>query len=231
MEEKSQNPFLIPAAIIVAGVLIAFAIIYTVSAPKKNTEKGTGAVTASEAGTISGDLTGDGQVLGNPAALVVIVEFADFQCPFCGRFFKEAEPKIIENYVRAGKAKFVYRDFAFLGPESEWAASASRCAADQNKFWEYHDYLFSHQNGENQGAFSKDNLKRFAAELKLNSAGFNDCLDKDKYLEAVRKSTAGGQSLGVNGTPATFINGQLTQGAVPYERFQSIIEEKLKNSR
>ena len=82
-----------------------------------------------------------------------------------------------------------YWHVAFLGEESQWAAEASECAADQDKFWEYHDKLFASQNGENQGAFNKDNLKQFAADLKLDTAAFNECLDSGKYTQAVQEQT------------------------------------------
>jgi protein-disulfide isomerase len=121
-----------------------------------------------------------------------------------------------------------YQHFAFLGDESFWAAEASECAADQDKFWEYHDYLFINQNGENQGAFVKDNLKRFAADLGLDTALFNTCLDSGKYAEAIQTQTAASQSLGVRSTPAFVINGQPLVGAQPFDVFQQYIEAQLK---
>ena len=105
--------------------------------------------------------------LGNPQAKVAIVMYEDFQCPFCGRFFSDSEQIIRDTYVKNGQVQYIYRDFAFLGTESEKASEAARCAADQGKFWQYHDYLFTHQNGENQGNFSSLNLKLFAKELGL----------------------------------------------------------------
>lgn len=102
----------------------------------------------------------DANVMGNKDAQVSIVEFADFQCPYCGRHHELVEPTILNEYVKTGKANFVYKHLAFLGQESVFAAVAAECAADQGKFWEYHDYLFEHQNGENQGAFNKDKLDR-----------------------------------------------------------------------
>lgn len=105
--------------------------------------------------------------LGNPQAKVALIFYADFQCPFCGKFFKETEQSIQNTYVKDGKVQLAYRDFAFLGPESIRSAEAARCAGEQNKFWEYHDYLFTHQKGENQGNFSDLYLKSFAGELKL----------------------------------------------------------------
>ena len=106
-------------------------------------------------------------VLGNQNAPITIVLYVDFQCPFCGKFFKETEQTVLANYVKDGKVKLVSRDFAFLGDESLKSAEATRCANDQGKFWEYHDYLFTHQKGENRGDFSNLNLKTFAKELGL----------------------------------------------------------------
>ncbi|MBI2640627.1 MAG: thioredoxin domain-containing protein [Candidatus Sungbacteria bacterium] len=219
------NPYLIPGAIIVAGALIGAAVLYT-SSPRSAVPQGTAAVGASP-NIVPADLAGSAPYLGNPDAPVTLIEFGDFQCPFCGRFFHTTEPQIIEQYVKTGKARFVYRDFAFLGPESEWAAMAAECANEQGKFWQYHDYLYNNQRGENEGAFSKENLKAFARAIGLSEAQFGSCLDSDKYLEAVRRDTDDGRSAGVNGTPATFVNGRLIQGAVPFAQFQKIIEEEL----
>ncbi|MES2315558.1 MAG: thioredoxin domain-containing protein [Patescibacteria group bacterium] len=105
--------------------------------------------------------------VGNPQAAVTIIMYEDFQCPFCGRFFQDSEKSIRSIYVKDGTVQFVYRDFPFLGAESYKSAEAASCANEQGKFWEYHDYLYSHQMGENQGAFSDTNLKSFAGTLKL----------------------------------------------------------------
>jgi protein-disulfide isomerase len=114
--------------------------------------------------------------------------------------------------------------FAFLGLESQWAGEASECAADQNAFWEYHDFLFDSQNGENQDAFNKDNLKAFAEQLGLEIGTFNECLDSGKYTEIVQQETAWAQSLGVQSTPTFVLNGQGIVGAQPFEVFQQAID-------
>lgn len=224
---QGSSPYLIPGAIIVAGAIVGIAIIYT-SSPRIAPSAGTAALGAVQKVAVPTDLAGSAPSLGNPDAPVTIVEFGDFQCPFCGRFFQTTEKQIIEQYVKTGKARFVYRDFAFLGPESEWAANAAECANEQGKFWQYHDYLYNNQQGENEGAFSKDNLKSFARALGLNAQQFDSCLDGDKYTEAVRRDTEEGRGAGVSGTPGTFINGRLIQGAVPFAQFQAVIEEELK---
>ncbi len=124
-----------------------------------------------------------------------------------------------------------YWHVAFLGEESQWAAEASECAGDQDKFWEYHDKLFTSQNGENQGAFNKDNLKQFAADLKLDTAAFNECLDSGKYTQAVQEQTGIANQLGVNSTPAFIINGYPVLGAQPFDAFQKIIDGELSATK
>lgn len=165
--------------------------------------------------------------LGDKNAKVEVVEFGDFQCPFCGKFYTEVEKQLIKDYVDTGKVKFAFRHYAFLGQESTDAAIASECANEQGKFWEYHNYLYENQQGENQGAFSKDNLKKFAASLGLNTSQFNTCLDSGKYAKNVTDDFADGQKAGVSGTPATFINGQLVSGAQPYTSFKTVIDQEL----
>lgn len=189
------------------------------------------------------ELSTGGFSKGNPNAKVAFIEFADYQCPFCERFFSQVEPQLFKDYVDSGKARFIYHDFAFLDQgtqtkESHWASEAARCAADQNKFWDYHDYLFSHQGQENSGAFSKENLKKFAAAVGLNQSQFNNCLDSDKYLSAVDQDTQLGQTVGVSGTPTTFVNAKMmavnsggswqSVGAAPYNFFQNEIDQALK---
>jgi protein-disulfide isomerase len=183
--------------------------------------------------------------LGSKDAKVTVVIFEDFQCPFCGAFagldekmiknmqaqdatWQPALSNIKKDYVDTGKVRLVWKDYPFLGDESKWSAIAARCAQDQGKFWEYHDYLFSHQNGENQGSFSKDNLKKFAATLGLNTQTFNNCVDSNKYDAKPAEWVAFGQSVGVSGTPGTFVNGTLISGAAPYSTFKSAIDAALK---
>jgi protein-disulfide isomerase len=116
-------------------------------------------------------------------------------------------PAIEQEFVATGKIRTIYRHFAFLGPESFWAAEASECANDQGKFWEMHDAIYANQQGENQGAFSKENLKRFAQEINLNVTLFNDCLDNGKYAAKVRSDSAAAQAAGIRGTPTFILNG------------------------
>ncbi len=113
---------------------------------------------------------------------------------------------------------------AFLGPESGWAAEASECADEQGAFWAFHDKLFATQAGENKGAFSKENLKRSAAALKLNSTAFDACLDSGKYASLIKTDTDMLRSLGVETTPTFLINGRVIAGALPFQQFKDVIE-------
>ena len=133
----------------------------------------------------------------------------------------------MQQYVQSGKVTFVYKHTAFLGQESEWSAQAAECAADQNKFWDYHDTLFKQQNGENQGAFTKDKLIGFAQQLELDINKFTPCLNNDETLARVKADTQEGQQASVSGTPRFFINGQRIVGAQPYSAFQIAIEKAL----
>lgn len=165
--------------------------------------------------------------LGDPAAKVTVVEFADFQCPYCGKFQQEVYPLIKQEYVDTGKASFVYLDFTFLGDESKFAAQAAKCAAEQGKFWEYHDKLFNSQRGENQGAFAVAKLKGFARGIVPNTFAFSQCLDSKKYAQAVADETALGRTAGVAATPTVLVNGKLVVGALPYAEFKQEIDAAL----
>jgi protein-disulfide isomerase len=159
--------------------------------------------------------------VGNPSAPVTIVEFSDFQCPFCQR----AAPTLKEVRAKYGdKVRVVWKDFPLttIHPQAFKAAEAGRCAAEQNKFWELHDQMFG-----NQQALQPDNLKKYAADIGLDSGKFNECLDSSKYAEAVRNGVAAGQKLGVNSTPTLYINGRVLQGAQPLEAFSALIDDEL----
>ncbi|OHA01027.1 MAG: hypothetical protein A3C11_00945 [Candidatus Sungbacteria bacterium RIFCSPHIGHO2_02_FULL_49_12] len=226
----APNNLLVPGAIIVAGVLIALAVLYSGGFRSPSNAGGGKPADGGTAGAgqkTNAEIASDGPALGSPDAPVVVVEFSDFQCPFCGKFHQEVEQKLLNDYVKTGKVQFVYRNFAFLGPESVDAAAAALCANDQGKFWLYHDYLFSHQQGENQGAFAKDKLKSFAAAIGLNTSQFNSCFDSQKYTEKVNKDKADAVALGVNATPTTFVNGVQIQGAVPYAQFKQAVDQAL----
>lgn len=137
------------------------------------------------------------------------------------------KPALFQEYVDTGKVNFVYKHMAILGQESIWAAEAAECAANQGKFWEYHDLLFSRQSGENQGAFTKDKLLTLASELKLDMTQFEPCLQNDQTRDRVQADTQEGQQVNVRGTPTFFVNGRAVVGALPLQDFRSVIEQAL----
>lgn len=226
--QKSVRDFSLPASILVGALLIAGAVIYATGSKNIGQPAGLVEVVGQK------DLADDDVILGDPDAPVTIVEFGDYQCPFCGRFFSQIEPRIREEYIKTGKAKMIYRDFAFLGPESQGAALASQCAAEQSKFWAYHDEIYKAEIAdgvENNGNLSAAFLKSLASRLGLDGKQFGSCLDSQKYKKEIQKDYDDAVSAGVRGTPSSFINGKPASGLVPYETLQTLIEEALKSSR
>jgi protein-disulfide isomerase len=165
--------------------------------------------------------------LGNPDAKVTVIEFADFQCPFCGQWQKEIYPSFKSNYIDNGKIRFVFWNYAFLGEESYKAAEAALCAKDQNKFWDFHDQLYAQQKDENKGTFSDSNLKNLAQKLGLDTSSFNSCFDKRIYKSTVESETARGVELGVASTPTLYINGLKYEGLLKWENYKQAIETEL----
>ena len=168
---------------------------------------------------------GPGPSKGSPDAPVTIVEFSDFQCGYCRKFWQETLPRIEEKYIRTGKVRFVYRHLAILGAASVQAAMAAECAHEQGKFWPYHDRLFA---SSGLFPFSTGNLKRYAEELRLDTAQFGSCLDAERPREKVERETLVGRAIGMTGTPGFLINRGRLIGAQPYEVFEEIIEDLLK---
>lgn len=157
-----------------------------------------------------------GTKLGNDDAPVKITEFEDFQCPFCLQYSTDQEPQIIRELVETGKVQIEYRHLPILGVESVNAALASQCAANQDKFWQYHNLLFLIQakagqataEKKNVGRFSDDNLKKFAKDLGLDSAKFDECYDTRATLDLVLQQQRDANQFGITGTPGFLINGQ-----------------------
>ena len=163
-------------------------------------------------------------IKGQTNAPVTILEFSDYQCPFSARFYSQVLPEIEKNYVKTGKARFVYRDYPLpFHQNAQKAAEASECAAEQGKFWEYHDTLF-----ENQKDLETASLKKYAKNLGLDTAKFDSCLDSGKMASEVKKDTEDAAKYGVSGTPCFFVNGWRVSGAMPYNSFEEMIEKELK---
>jgi protein-disulfide isomerase len=157
---------------------------------------------------------------GPATAPVQIVEFSDFQCPFCSRVVDTV--KKIED-VYGDKVRVVFKQFPLpMHNQAAKAAEAAECAREQGKFWEMHDKLFA-----NQRALAPENLKQYAADLTLDKDKFAACLDQSKMKDGIAKDMAAGSAAGVTGTPAFFVNGRFVSGAVPFENFKQLIDEEL----
>jgi protein-disulfide isomerase len=164
----------------------------------------------------------DDPAWGPEDAPVVMVEFSDFQCPFCGRFYQETYPRLRETY--GDRIRFVYRDLPLpqIHPDAILAAQAAECADEQGAFWEYHDLIFS-----NQQDLSRTALGSFATQLELDTEAFNQCLDSGRYEQEIASDMQAASSYGIRGTPTFFINGRPIVGAQPFEVFAAVIDEEL----
>lgn len=233
-KQSAANPYLVPFSILVAGLIVAGAVVYSRgqiafplganagnSGQGKDTLAGNLPSPENNQGPVAFNITQDDHIRGNFSAPVTLVEFSDFECPFCERHFPTMN-KILSDYQ--GKARLVYKHFPLsIHPNSQKAAESSECAAEQGKFWQYHDKLFQ---GQPTG-FSTEKFKQWARDLGLDSGRFDSCLDSGKYASKVKKDYQEGISKGVNGTPATFVNGQLISGAYPYDTFKQAIDALL----
>lgn len=234
-EKRTPDRFL-PLSILAAGIMVSGSIIYMVGKSSHavpgagNVPTPPGAPAAAAGG--APQISGRDVILGDPKAPVTFIEYGDYQCPFCGRFFTQVEPQIRENYVKTGKARMVFKNFQFLGPESTAAAEAAECAKDQSKFWAYHDALYTAEvadGHENSGNLTRDLFLKLAGDIKMDTAAFATCIDSNKYANQVSKDTADAQTAGVNSTPTSFVNGQKLQGALPYAQFAVAIDNALKS--
>ena len=179
--------------------------------------------------TIPAGLEND-RTLGSASAPVTIDVWADFQCPFCDQFARNVEPRIITDFVATGQAKLVAHDYSFIGSrsspdESTDAAVAARCAGQDGKYWEYAEYLWANQGGENSGAFVRQRLDQIATAVGLDLAKFDQCLSDPPIRAAVATETAQGASLGITGTPTVFVNGQKYPTVPTYEQLATLIRQ------
>ncbi len=223
-----NKEYFLPVSILVAAVLVAGAVIYSAGVSTPSGEQ-TGDEPVVEKSDIL-NLNSNDVILGDPNAPVTVVEYSDFQCPFCGRFFSQTVSRLKSEYIASGKVKFVYRHFAFLGPESKAAALAVECAKDQGKFWEMHDNVFNEEiadGKEHNGNLNEETFLRLAKDIGLNTGEYQSCLDDEKYAGKVSRDYASAQVVGVRATPTIFVNGEKVEGALPFEQFKSLVEKYL----
>lgn len=234
---QSQANNLIPLSIIIAGMLIALSIYFvnqkndqTVNFGAKPYENSVAYYNNEENNYLAGPqgntanitILDNDHIRGNKDAKVTLVEFSDFQCPFCKKM-KPTLDKLLNEY--SNQVRLVYKHFPLdsIHPFARKAAEASECAGEQDKFWEYHDALFAVQD---QG-FSLERFRQIAADLKLNIDQFNDCLNSSKYANKVEEDYQLGIKNQVNGTPTTFINGIRVEGAQSFESVKLVIDRLL----
>ena len=182
--------------------------------------------------------TDNDPIIGNPNAPITIIEFSDFQCPFCAKFHIQTLPKIMDEYIKEGTVKLVFRDFPIqsIHPNALPASVAAECANEQGKFKEMHDKLFDKQNEWNNK--NTDNViisfNQYALEIGLEEEKFDSCLKNGKYIEEIQKDLYDGKAYGISGTPGFFIGNDKIgfvelKGAQPFESFKKVIDSQLKN--
>ena len=230
---NNKASYVLSGSILVAALLIAGSVFYSRGlgvSDKADVGGGTGSDPKDAPDNLITKidmdvLTDDDAVRGDKNAPVTMVEFSDYECPFCERHFTQTHPQIIKEYVDTGKVKIVFRDFPLpFHPNAQKAAEAAECAGEQDKYWEMHDKLF-----QNQSALGIDKLKQYAKDLGLDASKFNQCLDSGAMASEVKKDAEDGSAVGINGTPGFIINGTLVSGAQPFSAFKTVIDAALKN--
>jgi protein-disulfide isomerase len=168
---------------------------------------------------------GDPLALGDVDAPVLMIEWADFQCPFCGSFARDTKPELLDRYVEEGVLRIEWRDFAILGEESQTAALGARAAAEQGAFWEMHDEIFAEDRERNAGHLDEESLTEMAGDLGLDVEQFTDDFGDPAHVEAAEEDLQLGETLGITGTPAFLINGRPLIGGQPTEVFIEAIDQ------
>jgi protein-disulfide isomerase len=167
-------------------------------------------------------------ILGSDSAPITIIEFGDYQCEQCYKWYHNTKDSIVQNYIETGKANLIFVDFPILGRDSPKAAAATYCAEEQGKYWEYHDLLYNFQEGVDSGWANSERLKAFAQSLELDEELFNSCVDSGKFAKRVQFNFNEAKKQGANGTPTFIIvnseGQQKIGGAQPYSVFQKVLD-------
>jgi protein-disulfide isomerase len=178
--------------------------------------------------SVRADVAEGRYIIGDKDAQVTLVEFADYQCPFCKRYFDQTEQQVIDQYVKTGKVRYSVRHFPLsFHQNAQKASEAVECAGQQDKFWKMHKILFQNSQADGTGLNTPD-LKKYAADIGLDAGTFNQCLDSGATTAIVQKDFQEGSAVGVSGTPSFFINGQQLVGAQPFSSFQQAIDAALQ---
>ena len=186
------------------------------------------------AGSVNFDIPPFAKFRGSDSAKINLVEFGDYQCPFCKRFFDQTEPTLMKEYVNTGKTRFYFLDVSIVGADSITLGQASWCADEQGKYYEYHDYIYSNQGQENSGWGTPDKVKNLAKGIPgLDIEKFSACLDSKKYESRSQQLTKFASQIGLTGTPTMFVGNpemgytKIT-GAQPYSSFKQVIDTYLQ---
>lgn len=219
----------IPASIIIAGLLISGTIFLTREGSPLAKNKD---IKKNDTGNIESavKVNSNDHILGNKNAEVTVIEYSDFQCPFCRLFWKNTYSQLKKEYIDTGKIQFVYRHFPLdIHPLAVPSAKGVECAAEQGKFWEFHDKFFQEQEKLGQGTvqYTVADIKKWAGQIGLKNA-FNQCLDSDKYSERVNSDLNTGREAQISGTPTFFVNGVPLIGAQPFSAFKTAIDSALE---
>lgn len=223
LESKSSK-----TKFIIIGVIVAMAIGISATISTNNITSDDAQITR-----LSIDTTKGSPILGSESAQVTIVEFGDYQCPFCQKWNQNTKPLVEKNYIDTGKVRLIYVDFPIIGLDSIKAHAGSYCAAEQGLYWQYHDFLYANQGHENDGWASANNLKNLVSGISgLDVDSFSKCIDSGKYEDRVKENKNIASKSGARSTPSFIVigpNGQTTpiSGAQPYSVFQKTIDEML----
>lgn len=231
---ERYQPYYTPLAVVVAGLMIAVAV-YASGSPRPASTGGSAGGTPPTGGSQAGgkvDVSADDDAyLGNKDAKVTVIEFVDYECPFCKRYWEEVHPKIIKEYVEKGLVKFVARDFPleFHRPAAVKESIAAECAREQGGdqvYFKYHDEIFTRTPSNGPGMPEGD-YAAAAQKVGVDVSKFNGCLSEERYKDEVLKDFADGQKAQVGGTPTFFVNGTPLVGAQPFEAFKAAIDAEL----
>lgn len=214
----SNNMFFKYLTVFLLGLILGY-LVKGINFPSAQSQS-----TISDAGSI--------KAMGAENAPVTIVEYSDFQCPLCTKYYRDTYHTILDNYLASGKVKYVFKHFPLnIHPQAPDAALASECALEQNKFWEMHDALFENQSTWSGKTDHLDTFKKLAQNLGIDTDKFNACLDSQKYRNNVEKDYQEGINRSIRGTPSFYINDRIIVGAQDSKVFTDMIEAELATAQ
>ena len=232
-QQRRQHISWLGTGLVIAIVAVAAIIVINNRSGDDNDNSGPASIATIVPGyALDSSIPTDGMTLGSPDAPVTIVEYGDYQCPFCVRFKRNDMPTLINEYIQTDQVRFEYHEYPIIGGgdsdgESFRAAEAAVCASDQGQFWPYHNLLYANSLGEFVGSFSTDRLKRMAEQVPgLDVATFNSCLDNRTKQNTVQQMANEAQAAGIRSTPTFVINGRTVSGA-DYGAIKDVVEDEL----